>query len=65
MPATAEAAPRPARRWQDFRLRLASAALLVPAALLGIRAGGAAWAALVLAGALVLAWEWARLCGFA
>lgn len=56
----------PARpsRWPDLRKRIASALLLLPAALLAIWLGAGAWTALVALAAAVLAWEWVRLCGF-
>ena len=52
------------RNWRDLRKRAASAALLLPAALLCIWLGAEAWTALVAAAVAVLAWEWVRLCGF-
>lgn len=52
------------RDWRDLRKRVASAALLLPAALLCIWLGAEAWTALVAAAVAVLAWEWVRLCGF-
>ena len=52
------------RNWRDLRKRIASAALLLPAALLCMWLGSEAWAALLAAAAAVLAWEWVRLCGF-
>ncbi|MBX9698371.1 MAG: phosphatidate cytidylyltransferase, partial [Acetobacteraceae bacterium] len=61
--AGAEARP-PGRDWRDLRKRIASAALLLPAALLCIWLGAEAWTALVAAAVAVLAWEWVRLCGF-
>ncbi len=54
-----------AARWRDLRKRVASAALLLPAAILCIWLGAGAWTALVAAAAAVLAWEWVRLCGYA
>ena len=58
--------PGPSSRptWPDLRLRIISAALLLPTALLCIWLGGAAWTALMAVAAAVLAWEWVRLCGF-
>lgn len=53
---------RPARRWADLRLRIASAALLAPIGLICLWLGGAAWIALILAGVVGLALEWAALC---
>ena len=55
---------RPTSRWPDLRKRVLSAALLVPAALLCIWVGAAAWVALMAVAAALLAWEWVRLCGF-
>lgn len=64
-PAPPAAAPaRAGRNWRDLRKRAASAALLLPAALLCIWLGAEAWTALVAAAVAVLAWEWVRLCGF-
>ncbi|WP_328702577.1 phosphatidate cytidylyltransferase [Belnapia mucosa] len=51
-------------RWPDLRKRVLSAALLLPAAILGIWLGAEAWTALMAAAVALLAWEWARLCGF-
>ena len=63
--ASASQPPRPAGRdWRDLRKRIASAALLLPAALLCMWLGAEAWTALVAAAVAVLAWEWVRLCGF-
>lgn len=56
--------PGSTRRWRDLHKRMASAALLLPAAVLCIWLGAEAWAALVAAAMAVLAWEWVRLCGF-
>ena len=55
---------RPASRWPDLRKRVLSAGLLVPAAILCIWVGGAAWTALLAVALALLAWEWVRLCGF-
>jgi len=60
VPAPADLGPA---RWPDLRLRIASAAVLVPVALLALWLGGALWAGLVVLAALGLAWEWVRLCG--
>ena len=57
-------APSPvgtASRWSDLRLRVASAAVLLPVALACLFAGGLPWLALVLAATLALLWEWWRL----
>ena len=48
-------------RWSDLRLRVASAAVLLPVALGCLYYGGVAWFALVLAATLALLWEWWRL----
>jgi phosphatidate cytidylyltransferase len=61
VPAPADPAPA---RWRDLRLRIASAAVLVPLALLALWLGGIAWAGLVLLALVGLCWEWVRLCGF-
>lgn len=49
-------------RWSDLRLRVLSAAILLPVALACLWLGGLAWVALVLTGGLGMAWEWGRLC---
>jgi phosphatidate cytidylyltransferase len=61
---TASASGPAGRDWRDLRKRVASAALLLPAALLCMWLGAEAWTALVAAAVAVLAWEWVRLCGF-
>jgi phosphatidate cytidylyltransferase len=63
-PCDAAVPPRAGRNWRDLRKRVASAALLLPAAVLCIWLGAEAWTALVAAAVAVLAWEWVRLCGF-
>jgi phosphatidate cytidylyltransferase len=67
VPAQAEpsgaAGPAPSR-WPDLRKRVVSAALLLPAVLLCIWYGAAAWAALMAVAVALLCWEWVRLCGF-
>lgn len=45
-------------RWADLRLRVASAAVLAPAALLCIWSGGWPWTALVVVAAAALGYEW-------
>jgi phosphatidate cytidylyltransferase len=50
-------------RWADLRLRIASAAVLAPLALLCIWAGGVAFAALVAAISVGLGYEWLGMCG--
>lgn len=57
MPALADPAPA-ASRWGDLRLRSASAAVLLPVALLCLWLGGIAWLALVLLAGCLMAWEW-------
>lgn len=58
MPARPEA---PAGRWADLRLRIASAAVLVPLALLCLWVGGWVWAALVALAAAGMLSEWRRM----
>lgn len=50
-------------RWSDLRLRVLSAAVLLPVALHCLYAGGIAWNILVLAATLGLLWEWWRMRG--
>lgn len=50
-------------RWQDLRLRVASALVLLPLALGALWAGGLAWGWLLMLGLFGLAWEWTRLTG--
>ena len=50
-------------QWSDLRTRVASAAILAPAALLCIWLGGTAYAILLIGCAIGLAWEWAAMCG--
>lgn len=50
-------------RWSDLRIRVLSAAILGPLALLCIWAGGIAYKIMMVAAALGLAWEWVGLCG--
>ena len=50
-----------ASRWSDLRLRVLSAAVLLPVALACLFAGGLAWLALVLVATVALLWEWWRL----
>ena len=56
MPVQAERSRSP--RWADLRRRTLSAVVLGTAALAGVWWGGAAWGAVVVAGALGLAAEW-------
>ncbi|MCS6891645.1 MAG: phosphatidate cytidylyltransferase [Rhodovarius sp.] len=53
----------PPGRWRDLRLRLATTAVLLPAAVLCIWWGGWWFAGLLLLCLAGLGWEWARLCG--
>jgi phosphatidate cytidylyltransferase len=57
VPALADPASA-ANRWGDLRLRAASAAVLVPLALLCLWLGGLAWLLLVLAAGIGMGWEW-------
>lgn len=49
-------------KWADFRLRLASAAVMVPLSLAAIRAGGGIWLATLTVLGAIVAIEWQRLC---
>jgi phosphatidate cytidylyltransferase len=59
------ARPAPDARGGELRRRVLSAAILIPATLLAVHLGGIALAALMIAAAGMLGWEWSRLCGFA
>ena len=59
------ARPAPDARGGELRRRILSAAVLIPVALLAVHLGGLALAALMIAAAGMLGWEWSRLCGFA
>ena len=64
MPALADmpqAATGASSRWSDLRLRVASAAVLLPVTLAGLFLGGWPWIGLVLAATAALLWEWWRL----
>lgn len=50
-------------RWSDLRNRVASAAILAPAALLCIWFGGAPYKIMLIGAAAGVAWEWAAMCG--
>ena len=60
MAATAAMAPPADAR--ALRKRLVSAAILLPLALVNVWLGDPYWGALVCLFALVMAWEWARMC---
>jgi phosphatidate cytidylyltransferase len=49
-------------RWADLGTRIASAAVLVPLALLAVRLGGAPFVALVAIGACGMVYEWLTMC---
>ena len=51
------------RRWTDLRIRLLSASVLGPLALLCLWIGNPAWFVLVAIGGIVMALEWVQLCG--
>ncbi len=53
------------RKWSDFGVRLASAAILAPIALAALWYGGLAWQGLIVLIMLGLAMEWTRLSGLA
>ena len=55
--------PAGGSRWSDFGVRLASAMVLAPIALLALWRGGVAWQALVVVAMIGLAGEWTRLAG--
>ncbi|HXT80880.1 MAG TPA: phosphatidate cytidylyltransferase [Acetobacteraceae bacterium] len=59
------ASARGAARWRDLRQRGASAAVLIPCALVCVWLGGPVFAVLVVLAVVGLAWEWAALCGAA
>ena len=61
-PALAETKAGHAARWADLRLRVASALVLAPAALVCVWFGGVAWYALVAAAGLGVCWEWSQMC---
>jgi phosphatidate cytidylyltransferase len=50
-------------KWSDFGIRLASASILAPSALLALWRGSIAWQALVAVAMVGLAGEWTRLAG--
>ncbi len=54
---------RDGARWSDLRKRVLSAAILAPAVLLCIWAGGVPYKIMLIGAALGLAWEWVGLCG--
>ncbi len=53
--------PRPGGKWSDFGIRLLSAAILGPVALLALWHGGFAWIVLIAVAFVGLGAEWARL----
>ncbi len=57
----ARAAPA-SGRWADLRLRVLSAAILAPAALLCVWAGGWVYGVMLVAGFVGVAWEWGSMC---
>ena len=61
-PALAESAATRSARWADLRLRVASALVLAPVAILCVWLGGWLWYALMAAACLGVCWEWAALC---
>jgi phosphatidate cytidylyltransferase len=61
--ARAEPVPGPDGRWSDLSVRLASALILGPVALLALWTGGLAWQIFVYAALIGLGGEWARLAG--
>jgi phosphatidate cytidylyltransferase len=56
--------PVPTGRWSDLRLRILSAAIIAPVALVCIWAGSVWFAAFVLVVSVALAQEWLSLCGW-
>lgn len=52
-----------AKRWNDLRKRVLSAAVLGPAAVACIWLGSDAFTAMIALAVAVLAWEWVHLCG--
>jgi phosphatidate cytidylyltransferase len=61
--ATPVGAPRVGGPWGDLRLRVFSAVVLLPIGLGCLWIGGWAWAVLIGAASVGLAFEWAALCG--
>src|SRR5208283_1118278 len=55
------AAAKPSGKWSDFSVRLASAAVLGPIALLCLWQGGLAWSLFIAAAIAGLGFEWAKL----
>jgi phosphatidate cytidylyltransferase len=60
-PALADPAAMHARRWGDLRLRVLSAAVLLPIALICVWVGGMPFLVLVAVGTAGLVWEWLQL----
>ena len=52
-----------ATRWRDLRLRMISAAVLAPTALLCVWLGGLWFLGLVVVGLAAMGWEWRGMCG--
>ena len=50
-------------RWRDLRLRVMSAAVLAPAALLCVWLGGYWFLGLIVVGLAAMGWEWRGMCG--
>lgn len=63
MPALAEPSKQPSGRWRDLGVRAASAAILLPAALLCLWVGGGVWTVLVLLAGLLMMREWRAMAG--
>ena len=63
LPENRSPSPSDAARWTDLRKRTLSAAILAPAVLACIWAGGTPYKVMMVAAALGLAWAWIGLCG--
>ncbi len=63
LPDPAPSAGAASVRWSDLRARVISAVILGPLVILGIWWGGVPYAAMLMAAALGLGWEWVALCG--
>jgi phosphatidate cytidylyltransferase len=62
VPALVEIGGKDGARWSDLRKRVLSAAILAPAVLLCIWAGGTSYKIMLIAGAIRLASEWVAMC---